>query len=49
MNIIYRSHMRKIILALTAFILLAIMLVSCKSSERCAAYGERQRYQIERH
>lgn len=43
------SVMRKILVALTVIILFGIFLISCKSSERCAAYGEKQRYQIERH
>lgn len=40
--------MKKIFLGLTIIVFLAVIVISCKSGEKCAAYGERQRYQIER-
>ena len=42
-------RMKKVIVAISLFLLVAILAVSCNSTQRCAAYGERQRYQIERH
>ncbi len=40
--------MKKTIYFFLAVIILGII-ASCTSSRSCAAYGERQRYQIERH
>ena len=43
------GRMKKIIVSISFILLIAIITVSCNSTQRCAAYGERQRYQIERH
>ena len=41
--------MKKILLTITVIVLLAVISVSCTSTNKCAAYGEKQRYQLERH
>jgi len=41
--------MKKLLLTITAIVLFAAIFISCTSTSRCAAYGEKQRYQMERH
>ena len=41
--------MKKIIAIALTLIVVSIIVSSCTSGQRCAAYGERSRYQIERH
>ena len=40
--------MKKILAAITVIILFIVVFTSCTSTQKCAAYGERQRYQMER-
>jgi uncharacterized protein YxeA len=40
--------MKKVLYILLTIVILGII-SSCASNKRCAAYGEKQRYQIERH
>jgi len=40
--------MRKIAVFLLSLMVAVIVLSSCKSSERCAAYGETQKFQKEK-
>jgi len=47
MNFIVKN-MKKVILILMTFVTIAIVATSCMSTQGCAAYGERSRYQIER-
>ena len=39
--------MKKIIILISAVALLAVFASSCKSSSKCAAYGESHKYQKE--
>jgi len=39
--------MKKIIALLIAVITIGIIMVSCKSAEKCPAYGEAKKFQIE--
>ncbi len=39
--------MKKVVFALLTIVVLGII-SSCASNQNCAAYGEKQRYQIER-
>jgi|TARA_B100002003_G_scaffold229680_1_gene239200 hypothetical protein len=39
--------MKKIIILISAVALLAVFAISCKSSNKCAAYGENHKYQKE--
>ena len=41
------NNMKKILFFILATVLLGIV-ASCTSNNHCAAYGEKQRYQIER-
>lgn len=41
------NTMKKILFVILGTVLLGI-LTSCTSNQRCAAYGEKQRYQMER-
>jgi hypothetical protein len=41
--------MKKLLAAISVIILVAVLLASCTTNSKCAAYGgDRQRYQIER-
>ena len=40
--------MKKVLYLLLTVVILGII-CSCTSNKHCAAYGEKQRYQIERH
>ncbi len=39
--------MKKVLIAVSAIILLVIFTTACSSNERCAAYGESYKYQRE--
>jgi len=39
--------MKKVVILLASVILLIMLAVSCKTSEKCPAYGEGHRFQIE--
>ena len=39
--------MKKIIIFLIAVVTIGIVMVSCKSAEKCPAYGEAKKFQIE--
>jgi hypothetical protein len=39
--------MKKIIIFLIAVVTIRIVMVSCKSAEKCPAYGEAKKFQIE--
>jgi len=39
--------MKKIVILISAIIFIAMMAFSCKSSNKCAAYGESYKYQKE--
>jgi len=39
--------MKKIIVLLIAVVTIGIVMVSCKSAEKCPAYGEAKKFQIE--
>lgn len=39
--------MKKALILFAATVMLAIFASSCKSSQKCPAYGEHQKYQIE--
>jgi hypothetical protein len=39
--------MKKVIVLLIAVMAVGIILVSCKAAEKCAAYGEAKKFQIE--
>lgn len=41
--------MKKIVIIALTLIVVGIIVSSCTSGQRCAAYGEHNRYQIERH
>lgn len=47
MNLIIKS-MKKAVIILFTLVVISILSTSCMSSQSCAAYGERSRYQIER-
>jgi hypothetical protein len=47
MNISIKD-MKKAVILLVTVAFLAIVATSCMSSQGCAAYGERSKYQIER-
>lgn len=40
--------MKKILALLVAFAFIMAVAASCKSSEKCPAYGEKKRYQVEK-
>jgi hypothetical protein len=42
------KDMKKAVILFVTLVVLAIMVTSCMSSQGCAAYGERSKYQIER-
>ncbi len=39
--------MKKVIVLILAIVTISIILFSCKSSEKCPAYGEAKKFQIE--
>lgn len=39
--------MKRTLLIIASFVLLAIAISSCKSSESCPAYGEARKFQVE--
>jgi len=39
--------MKRIVVLLIAFMTIGIIMVSCKSAEKCPAYGEAKKFQIE--
>lgn len=39
--------MKRIVVLLIAFVTIGIIMVSCKSAEKCPAYGEAKKFQIE--
>jgi len=39
--------MKKAVIVVVAVVLIGMFLSSCKTSEKCPAYGETHRYQIE--
>jgi hypothetical protein len=39
--------MKKIFVLLIAVITIGIIMISCKAAEKCPAYGEAKKYQIE--
>jgi hypothetical protein len=39
--------MKKIVVLFIAFVTLGIIVISCKSAEKCPAYGEAKKFQIE--
>jgi hypothetical protein len=45
--LMYRKYMKKIALLLITVILLGIVFSSCRSTEKCAAYGEAKNYRVE--
>jgi hypothetical protein len=47
MNLSFKN-MKKAVIVLATFIAVVILASSCMSSQRCAAYGERYKYQVER-
>jgi len=42
------KDMKKAVILFVTLVVLTIVATSCMSSQGCAAYGERSRYQIER-
>jgi hypothetical protein len=42
------KDMKKAVILLVTLVVISILSTSCMSSQGCAAYGERSRYQIER-
>ncbi len=42
------KNMKKAVILLLTVVVLTIVATSCMSSQGCAAYGERSRYQVER-
>ncbi len=43
----YGKIMKKILIVIAALVLVVVFASSCKSTKKCAAYGEAQRYQKE--
>jgi len=41
------KRMKKILLALMLILVLGIALISCKAAEKCPAYGEAKKFQVE--
>jgi hypothetical protein len=39
--------MKKVIILVLAIITIGIIMISCKSAEKCPAYGEAKKFQIE--
>ena len=39
--------MKKAIILILAFVTIGIIMISCKSAEKCPAYGEAKKFQIE--
>jgi hypothetical protein len=39
--------MKKVIVLILAIVVMGIILSSCKSSQKCPAYGEAKKFQIE--
>ncbi len=39
--------MKKIVVLFIAMVILGIIVISCKSAEKCPAYGEAKKFQIE--
>lgn len=43
----YLHHMKKIAALLASIVILTILLSSCGSSDKCAAYGEYKQYRVD--
>ncbi|MBL7113332.1 MAG: hypothetical protein ISS19_15445 [Bacteroidales bacterium] len=43
------KNMKKVIIMVLTIIVIGMIVSSCTTGQRCAAYGERSRYQVERH
>lgn len=39
------NNMKKVVVIICTLVVLCIIVASCKSGERCAAYGESHKYQ----
>ena len=43
------KNMKKVVIMIMTIIVVGMIVSSCSSGQACAAYGERSRYQVERH
>lgn len=43
------KNMKKIVILFLTIVVVGLIISSCTTGQRCAAYGERGRYQVERH
>lgn len=45
----FQQIMKRFLVVVSVLLLIIILATSCMTGQKCSAYGERQRYQIERH
>jgi len=43
------KSMKKVIITVLSIVVIGMIFSSCSSGQKCAAYGEKSRYQVERH
>ncbi|MBL6949804.1 MAG: hypothetical protein ISR57_04075 [Bacteroidales bacterium] len=43
------KSMKKVIITVLSIVVIGMIISSCSSGQKCAAYGEKSRYQVERH
>ncbi|MBE0648216.1 MAG: hypothetical protein IH596_10580 [Bacteroidales bacterium] len=43
------KNIKKVVILAMTIVVVGLIVSSCTSGQRCAAYGERSRYQVERH
>ncbi|MFH1298142.1 MAG: hypothetical protein ABIJ04_12895 [Bacteroidota bacterium] len=43
------KNMKKVIIMVLTIVVTGMIVSSCTTGQRCAAYGEKNRYQVERH
>ncbi len=45
----FLKNMKKVVIMVLSIIVIGMIVSSCSSGQKCAAYGEKSRYQVERH
>lgn len=43
------KNIKKVVIMVLTIVVIGMIVSSCTSGQRCAAYGERSRYQVDRH
>ena len=43
------KNMKKVVIMVLSIVVIGMIVSSCTSGQKCAAYGEKSRYQAERH